>query len=327
MYEDITVDKPEALSRRSFLTGAGIAVAGGVIAATVVDTAHAAEAAPAEAAITERVFDGQQLAVGRVVHDSDVCSGCRTCEAVCALYHEGAAGSELSRLKWDKDVMDACITDIYTCKQCAGAECMAVCPTGALHVDEETGARVIDEKKCTGCQVCMAACPCNPPMIRYNPAKNVCFKCDLCGGDPQCVKFCPMGALLSSWVSYEVGEGEASIFETNITGDAKPWTHCEIPTLVATETAGGLSIEGVVWTSHATQFNIVQGTFVVTADVYDQSGSLIASSDAPANGAIPEMSSFEFVLAVPGVSSLASVGKIVVNIDGGVVTNAPTEEA
>ncbi|MBQ9955502.1 MAG: 4Fe-4S dicluster domain-containing protein [Eggerthellaceae bacterium] len=327
MYQDTTADRPEALSRRTFLTGAGLAVAGAAVAATMAETAHAAETAPAEAEITERVFDGQQLAIGRVVHDSDICSGCRTCEAVCTLYHEGVSGSELSRLKWDKDTMDACITDIYTCKQCAGAECMAVCPTGALHVDETTGARVIDEKKCTGCQLCMAACPCNPPMIKYNAAKNVCFKCDLCGGDPQCVKFCPMGALLSTWESYEVAEGEKSIFETNITGDAKSWTHCELTSLVATEAASGLAIEGVVWTSHATQFNVVLCNYTVTADVYDAAGNVIASSDAPGTGAIPEMSSFEFALNVGGASSLSKVGKIVINIDGGVVTNAPTEEA
>ena len=325
MSQEYFSDGHGALSRRSFLAGAGIAVAGGVLSAAATETAFADEA-PAAAEASERIFDGQQLAIGRVVHDSDVCSGCRTCEAVCTLYHEGVAGSELSRLKWDKDVMDACITDIYTCKQCAGAECMAVCPIGALHVDENTGARVIDEKKCTGCQLCMAACPCNPPMIKYNAQKNVCFKCDLCGGDPQCVKFCPMGALLSSWENYEVTEGEASIFETNITGDTKGWTHCELASLVATDTSSGIAIEGVVWTSHATQFNIVLGNYTVTADVYDKSGNVIASSGEPATGGIPEMSSFEFALNVAG-ASLFNVGKIVINIDGVAVTNAPTEEA
>ena len=326
MFNETAVDAPDGLSRRTFLAGAGVAVAGGVLAATMTETAHADEVATATDE-AERIFDGQTLSIGRVVHDSDICSGCRTCEAVCSLYHEGVAGSTLSRIKWDKDVMDACITDIYTCKHCAGAECMAACPTGALHTDEETGARVIDEKKCVGCQTCMAACPCNPPMIKYNAAKNVCFKCDLCGGDPQCVKFCPTGALTATWVELDTADEGESLYELNITGGATSWTHCETPTLVLTEVGGGLQLEGVVWTSHATQFNVVSCPYTVTADFCDASGNVIASSDAEAHGEIPEMSSFEFVLTCSGISSQASVGKIVLNIHGDVVTNSPNEEA
>ena len=29
----------------------------------------------------------------------------------------------------------------------------------------------------------------------YNPDTHKAFKCDLCGGDPACVKSCPTGAL------------------------------------------------------------------------------------------------------------------------------------
>lgn len=73
--------------------------------------------------------------------------------------------------------------------------CLLACPTDAFHVDEAAGAKVIEEEKCSGCMLCMTACPATPKRIRYNAGKKVCLKCDLCGGDPQCVKFCPTGAL------------------------------------------------------------------------------------------------------------------------------------
>jgi Fe-S-cluster-containing hydrogenase component 2 len=31
--------------------------------------------------------------------------------------------------------------------------------------------------------------------MNFNAAKGIAFKCDLCGGDPQCVKFCWTGAI------------------------------------------------------------------------------------------------------------------------------------
>lgn len=330
MKEEMYAEQNDLLSRRNFLTGAGALAAGGVIAASLPGVAHADEAASTGAKAEDdggkRIFDGVDLAVGHVVHDPAICSGCRTCEIVCSVAHEGVASSELSRLKWEKGVMDACITTIYNCKQCPGAECVAVCPSGALTVDSKTGARVIDEKKCVGCQLCLNACPVNPKMIRYNEKKNVCFKCDLCDGDPQCVKFCPMGALKASWIEYKAEDKGQSLYQLNFTGDAKTWTHCETNTLVLTEGGSGLQLDGVVWTSHATNFNIILGKFTVTADFCDAAGNVLASSDGSVYFEIPEMSSYEFTLTCAGVKSAKDVGKIVLNVATENVTNAPGQE-
>jgi Fe-S-cluster-containing hydrogenase component 2 len=66
----------------------------------------------------------------------------------------------------------------------------------AFYIDESTGARIIDSTKCTGCKLCIQACPQYPDSaIMYDPERNICVKCDLCGGDPLCVKFCPEAAL------------------------------------------------------------------------------------------------------------------------------------
>jgi Fe-S-cluster-containing dehydrogenase component len=288
-------------------------------------TAYAAETAATTATSEDgeqvKVFDGMKLAIGRVVHDPAICSGCRTCEIVCSAYNYGVGSPSLSRIQWDKRIMDACITDIQTCKQCAGPECVAVCPNGALSIDDETGARKIDETLCVGCQLCLNACPVVPKRIRYNAAKNVCFKCDLCDGDPQCVKFCPTGALTSSWVEVEQVEEEVDIFEINVTGDAEPFTH--ILSTQLSEAADGVHASGVVLTSHASQFNIILVNFTVTADFYDLAGNLVGSTLEPAIVAIPEMASGGFDLVCPTGNRATDIGKVVINCNGICITNTP----
>jgi Fe-S-cluster-containing dehydrogenase component len=132
---------------------------------------------------------------GNIAVTIDICAGCRTCEAVCSLYKEGISNPELSRIHVFKDELDGYRCEPQPCRQCVHPGCLPVCPTGALHVDDVTGTRVIDEMICDGCQLCMQACVFKPKRIRFNAQKKVCFKCDLCGGEPQCVKFCPTGAL------------------------------------------------------------------------------------------------------------------------------------
>ena len=320
----------EGLSRRNFLTGAGV-VAGAAAAATLLPKmAYAEEAAQAQPlpgdSNGKQLWDGTQLALGRVVHNPDICSGCRTCEIVCSTYHEGVASSYRSRLQWRKNVMDACITDIYNCRQCAGPECVAVCPTGALHIDADTGARVIDEEACVGCQLCLGACPVTPSMIRYDANTNTCFKCDLCGGDPQCVKFCPTGALQSSWDIQSAEEEDDGFWEIDITGDAKTFAHVEKPTLVLTDATGGIQFDGIVWTSHATQFNIIMATFDATAEAFDKNGNSVGVSDGSAHMEIPEMQSAEFTLNIPTSAKVADLGHVVLHIESAYVTNAPGQE-
>ena len=132
---------------------------------------------------------------GYIAANPDICAGCRTCEAVCSLYKEGISNPELSRIHVFKDELDGYRCEPLPCHQCVKPACLLVCPTKALHVDAKTGARVIDKKTCDGCQLCIKACVFTPPRLRFNAKTNLCFKCDLCGGNPQCVKFCPTGAL------------------------------------------------------------------------------------------------------------------------------------
>ena len=132
--------------------------------------------------------------IGHLVHDGDVCTGCGICEMACTMAHDGAYGRAMARLRihrnyyrghWDG-------TGHYKadlCLQCPWPACLYACPQGAISIDESTNARVIDETLCIGCRSCQKACPYD--VIVYLADRKKCGKCDLCGGDPECVKQCP----------------------------------------------------------------------------------------------------------------------------------------
>ncbi|MFH0844951.1 MAG: 4Fe-4S dicluster domain-containing protein, partial [Pseudomonadota bacterium] len=152
-------------------------------------------------ASTIMLQDGRKIVLtkGVVVADKGLCSGCRTCEAVCSTANNsGLNSSQLVRLFVEKDYF-ACDYTPHTCHQCSDPICMEECPEGAIHIDKVhgTNARIIDESKCVGCEACVEACEnrYGIPRPRFNPAKKVCIKCHLCYGEPECVKHCPLGAL------------------------------------------------------------------------------------------------------------------------------------
>jgi Fe-S-cluster-containing dehydrogenase component len=204
MKEEEKDKNKNEISRRSFLASAGIVAAGSVIGGGMLagcssepaeETVSVTETRTRTTTVQVEVPVVRQKAMGHLIQNPDICSGCRTCELVCAINKEGVASAELSRIQWTKQIFGGQITDILPCQHCDEPECLQACPTGALHIDANTGARVIDADICVGCQLCLNACPFNPPRIRFNVNKHICFKCDLCDGEPLCVKFCPTGAL------------------------------------------------------------------------------------------------------------------------------------
>jgi carbon-monoxide dehydrogenase iron sulfur subunit len=124
--------------------------------------------------------------------NGDICLGCGTCVSVCSIYKEGVINDLLARIKLARHIFEIEYT-VDFCRQCHHAECYYACPEDAIGIHPKTGARVIDESACTGCKLCMVACPFN--MISFSRERNVALKCDFCDGEPQCVKFCPSGAL------------------------------------------------------------------------------------------------------------------------------------
>jgi len=121
------------------------------------------------------------------------CTGCRSCEMACSLHREGKCSPQLSRNRVVKFEAKG-INIPTTCANCSKPYCMLVCPVKAISVNADTGAVVVDETKCIGCRACSVACPFG--QANYHPEKKIAFKCDLCFGDPVCVKFCPSGAIV-----------------------------------------------------------------------------------------------------------------------------------
>jgi len=122
----------------------------------------------------------------------DICTGCHSCEIACSQEHEGyyvPAKSRVTVYSWE----DELISVPMMCVQCEDAFCQKACPVGAISRDPNTGAMIVDNSKCIRCKMCMQACPFGG--TGFDPLESRILKCDLCGGDPECVKYCPSGAL------------------------------------------------------------------------------------------------------------------------------------
>lgn len=127
-----------------------------------------------------------------VTMDPTICVACRNCEYACAFKQAETFQRRDSNIRVNFYPEDrTCIP--WTCVHCEEAWCLEVCPAAAIRREEATGAVVIDPERCAGCKLCLLACPYGA--IRFDAEAGVARKCDLCGGDPQCVKFCISGAL------------------------------------------------------------------------------------------------------------------------------------
>lgn len=127
-----------------------------------------------------------------VVSDPQRCVACGHCENACAYSRSGSfeRPQAVIRVNYYAE-SQTCIP--MTCVHCQTAWCMEVCPAAAISRHGDTDAVVIDPARCIGCKMCMLACPFGT--IHFDTVNKVCIKCDLCGGDPQCVKNCVSGAL------------------------------------------------------------------------------------------------------------------------------------
>ena len=135
-----------------------------------------------------------------ITFDSNVCTGCGTCELMCSLYHEGIGGPSMSRCHVTRNPFNG-EYQFSTCKQCLAPSCYIACPLpdAALCIDEETGVKFIDEAECIGCTECIEACPFDHAEVKFNKNSDLAFKCDQCRQreqGPICVEYCPVGALL-----------------------------------------------------------------------------------------------------------------------------------
>lgn len=176
-------------SRRCFLRKS-VQLAGGLALASMSAAAPAVVRAAEEKAPIKPEDRMKYLFVQR-----ENCTGCRSCEYACSQFHEKTVRPAAARIhvKRFHGVVDVPVI----CWHCDDSPCIKACPTTpkAIAKDKETNIiKYIDDKTCLGakCNKCIEACP--SQFLRRNPDTGWPMFCDLCDGDPQCVKACKLQA-------------------------------------------------------------------------------------------------------------------------------------
>ncbi len=119
----------------------------------------------------------------------ELCTGCRICELVCSMRQTGVLSPYRASIRVSHDEENGTFAPAI-CRHCRKPLCKEACPVPqAMRFHEVvTGVVVVDPKLCIGCLACVDACPFGA--IQVGPEQSV-QKCDLCDGDPLCVKYCP----------------------------------------------------------------------------------------------------------------------------------------
>ena len=149
-----------------------------------------------------------------ILINPDKCVGCRNCALACSFAHEELYSLGKARIGtvWISRIG---MNVPMLCQHCTKPLCIDVCPMSAISRDVKTGAVLQNADLCIACKMCAIVCPFGGPVI--DPEKGTVIKCDLCEGDPECVKHCVYGALqfveASEWNYIKRREGTEKLAE------------------------------------------------------------------------------------------------------------------
>jgi Fe-S-cluster-containing dehydrogenase component len=128
------------------------------------------------------------------IFNADDCINCHACEIACKNENQTPIGIQWRTVK-------KIAPELYlslSCNHCDSPECFRVCPERAF-TKRKDGIVQIDQNLCTGCQLCVSACPYQVP--QFDPETRKVSKCQMCyprqdiGMVPACVEACTTGAL------------------------------------------------------------------------------------------------------------------------------------
>jgi tetrathionate reductase subunit B len=125
------------------------------------------------------------------VIDLTHCTGCYNCQIACKDEHCGNDWSPYAKPQPDTGQFWLKIHEFVRgqvpqvkmsyvpvmCQHCDDAPCISECPVEAIYRRTD-GLVIIDPKKCTGCQLCVDACPYG--VIYFNDSLNIAQKCTGC---------------------------------------------------------------------------------------------------------------------------------------------------
>lgn len=151
--------------------------------------------------------EGEAASLSMILVDYSKCTGCRTCETVCSAYnHKQTVNGETLNGLGNPDLANIRVygynpdVDVpAVCAMCPDTPCVEACP---VDPDPKTGRRALyrektiknDPERCIACGSCAEACRVGVIIPDAKTSKPE-HMCTLCGGDPQCVKYCPFEAL------------------------------------------------------------------------------------------------------------------------------------
>jgi molybdopterin-containing oxidoreductase family iron-sulfur binding subunit len=214
---------PVTLSRRSALKhlgAGGAAIAAPLLGVVVATSPHR------DVDRTPAAGPGGRVRQWGMVIDLRRCDGCQSqgtapkCTLACIEGHLAPEPMEWIQV-FEADLPGGGTQFLPSpCMQCQNPPCVNVCPVAATYSTPE-GVVQIDQQRCIGCRMCMAACPYDRRFFNWGtapippeafladhsadhqvPAKTgTVMKCDFCvemvrGGTlPMCVQACPQGAI------------------------------------------------------------------------------------------------------------------------------------
>lgn len=223
--EDST-SKTGPLTRRRFLGGVGVVA--GMAAAGFIPLSQITERAASETAA-----NGKAQRQWAFVIDLRRCDGCGKCTTGCQDAHSLPKDHEWIKVYEfvDEDGFKRYMPRL--CMHCENPPCLKVCPVAATFKNDE-GVVLVDQGRCIGCRLCMAACPYEARYFNYddppkpataiaNPMpefpvpqqKGTVGKCILCvhntsvGKLPACVEACTMNALYIADLNSDVMTNQA----------------------------------------------------------------------------------------------------------------------
>lgn len=150
--------------------------------------------------------------MGKKVFVIDIanCNGCHTCQIACKDEHVGNDWTPVAKPQPNSGQFWLELTEKvrgsvpkvkvayrpHLCMHCEQAPCMDECPVQGAVYKRDDGLIIIDPEKCTGCRICIDACPYG--VIYFNEDLNIAQKCTGCAhlldagwSEPRCVDVCP----------------------------------------------------------------------------------------------------------------------------------------
>jgi Fe-S-cluster-containing hydrogenase component 2 len=128
-----------------------------------------------------------------LVFDPDKCNGCLECEKACVKAHPHSVASGKTRIAVTKQ--DSGKHKIAVCVHCESCPPSEVCPSALFEFHNEGDYWTLDEHRCFACMACIPRCPYDGVFFEGAFGIETAYSCDLCAGDPACIKACPSKAL------------------------------------------------------------------------------------------------------------------------------------